>query len=336
MKLLAIGDRNLINSTCMLITKLILNSSLILLCVSGAKVPIYSQPYLSSIEYSLITTPPFIQSSYSITNWLKNNLTLTVLITGVISGVISGGVNLFAGRKIIELKNQQILNILDAQSVPIKNEQINSLKEQNNIHKTEIEFLKNKLSTQPNIARQLIDVEEFTEKVVIDLKRTIENIRFEGTNKSASDFYLSLKNNEISNLQKQINQLEDSLKILKPINQKFEIYQTVETWINTQLSRGIVEEASKYALDSSSTINSEEFDKFCQSLKKYLKWVSASFKAYAPIQVRKNRLEPVLSVDVYLKAFDYIKRKAYTEISNEASTEISTFLEVLTNQLFYS
>ncbi|MEH1846048.1 MAG: hypothetical protein V7L25_13870 [Nostoc sp.] len=173
-----------------------------------------------------------------------------------------------------------------------------------------------------------------------DKEKKIKELQAQGETQKSEWKSLQVEKEEF---QHRIPQLEDSLQTLKDITNQAEIYSKVKEWLVNNIEEGLAEYAGTKALGMYHNVsNSDQVTEFigqnkivefCKSLNNYLKWVEASLKAGAPIRVDKKRLEPVLSIEVYKMAFDHIKSKLSSDISNEAAEQLMLFLNRLVQEL---
>jgi len=177
-------------------------------------------------------------------------------------------------------------------------------------------------------------------------KSKFGNVSFEGIEGSAGlqqaggDIFTILQNIQIiykdndKICEEKLKLLQQQISLLEPLLRIIDTYSETRKWLSREIEGGLSQEIGNKVLNNEN-VSEEQIKNFCRTLKNYLRWVEVSLEAGEPINFKTNeeKLRPVLPLEKYLLAVEYVKEKATPHLSSEAMELFSNLLDYLIDNL---
>ncbi len=129
-------------------------------------------------------------------------------------------------------------------------------------------------------------------------------------------------------LEEHMPKFRETLDSLSHLMEKAKSYKKISRWLEVIISENKHQEISKEALDKANPPrNQEEDETFHKIFCEYLKWVVDGLNRGGP--VKRIPSIPVLPVQIYREAFENLKHKAHSRLSNDEVAMLMEFIDHL-------
>ena len=129
-------------------------------------------------------------------------------------------------------------------------------------------------------------------------------------------------------LEEHMPKFRETLDSLSHLMEKAKSYKKISRWLEVIISENKHQEISKEVLDKANPPrNQEEDETFHKIFCEYLKWVVDGLNRGGP--VKRIPSIPVLPVQIYREAFENLKHKAHSRLSNDEVAMLMEFIDHL-------